>query len=202
MANRTFNDVYRQIFRVTDDMLAGRMDVQRSMAFAANMKVMNDIINTEIKLRAMERAIDKPLPALGSVSISTASQVIDQPDETLCVESVRLIAYEPNKEAKKPKKRKPKIGIVGLMPIQAGNVSSQFASYADFSFWNDGDDLRSLDAMANCDVVFLHTSHMSHKTQERLEAKRANLVPVGGGSSSMKAAMQKYFKAIADEMPA
>lgn len=203
-ASRTFNDVYRQIFRVTDDMLAGHLDVHKSMAFAANMKVMNDIMNTEIKLRALERTMDNTLPALGRVTITTGEDSPiheDADDREICGDSVRLISSTIPDIPIKKGPRKPRVGVVGLMPIQSGNVSSQFATGADFAFWNDGDDLKSLDAMANCDVVFLHTAHMGHSTTERLEAAGANIVNVGGGVTAMKGAIQKYFQALAEGMP-
>ena len=44
----TFGDVRRMILDTIGDLRSGEMDVSRGMAIAANFKVLNDSINTEI----------------------------------------------------------------------------------------------------------------------------------------------------------
>lgn len=44
----TFGDVRRMILDTIGDLRSGDMDVNRGMAIAANFKVLNDSINTEI----------------------------------------------------------------------------------------------------------------------------------------------------------
>ena len=88
----------------------------------------------------------------------------------------------------------PKVGVVGLLPTQAGAISAEFAGCIDLVFWNEGDDRGTLKAMArNCEVVFLHTRHAGHATDQYLTTNGAELRRITGGVSNMKEALTSYF---------
>ena len=94
-------------------------------------------------------------------------------------------AYTPNK---------PIIGVVGLLPQQAGALQEKFGGSLDIRFWNDGDDKGRLRAIAEgSEAVFLHTRHAGHHTDQLLKTYSANLRRVTGGTSTMEVAIRAYF---------
>jgi len=93
-----------------------------------------------------------------------------------------------------PRAYKPAIGVVGLLPQQAGSLQEKFGGSLDIRFWNDGDDKGRLRSIAeNCEAVFLHTRHSGHHTDQLLKTYSANLRRVTGGTSNMEVAIRGYF---------
>ena len=89
--------------------------------------------------------------------------------------------------------RLPIIGVVGLLPNQAGELTSEFHDCLDLRFWND-DGSPKLKALAHhCELVILHTRHSSHSTDEILKGEKANILRVTGGVTSIKRALEEYF---------
>ena len=92
--------------------------------------------------------------------------------------------------------RKPRVGITGLLPQQAGMIQSEFCDTFDITFWNDrnGDGHGTLRAMGkNCDIVFFHKNHATHNTQDILKNVGANFVVIGGGMTQLRDALTKYY---------
>lgn len=88
----------------------------------------------------------------------------------------------------------PKVGVVGLMPQQAGAVSAEFGEALDLVFWEADDSFAKLEAMGKgCEVVFLHVRHISHVTDRYLTGCAARVVRVTGGTSNIRDAIRKYF---------
>lgn len=90
----------------------------------------------------------------------------------------------------------PKIGICGLLPQQFAIIKTEFQDTFDLSCWNEhsGSGTGSLKAMGgSCEAVFIHTNHISHNVEEVLRTVRAKCVRVGGGMSSMRDALTKYY---------
>ena len=105
--------------------------------------------------------------------------------------AVALPAPEPTPA---PRTYKPVIGVVGLLPQQAGALQEKFGGSLDIRFWNDGDDKGRLRSIAdNCEAVFLHTRHAGHHTDQMLKTYSANLRRVTGGTSNMEVAIRGYF---------
>lgn len=195
---RSFNDVYRQIFSVNADLLANRLDAQKAMAFAANMKVMNDFINTEIKLHQIEMASGKALPLLGGRVISSDGEDCEPEAiecEAISADEMKFLGDSQIESNPAPRLRKPRLGFVGLTPPQAGEISAAFGEHADLMFWMD-DGTPKLKPLAGCDVVFA-TSRIAHKTTGFLEANgldvKRNFVKVTGSVSAMKHAVKSRF---------
>ena len=119
------------------------------------------------------------------------------PTQTPTVDTAPLLAQLAAPLVSQPAthvKTLPKVGVVGLLPTQAGAISAEFAGCIDLVFWNDGDDRGTLKAMArNCDVVFLHTRHAGHATDQYLTTNGAELRRITGGVSNMKEALTSYF---------
>ena len=46
---------------------------------------------------------------------------------------------------------------------------------------------------ASCDVIFLHTRHISHATDNYLQACNAKIIRVVGSTSAMVERIQQYF---------
>lgn len=90
---------------------------------------------------------------------------------------------------------KPRVGVVGLLPVQAGEISKTFGVDVDLQFWNDGEDKGKLRNIADaCEVVFLHVRHSGHHTDQVLKAHGANIRRVTGGVSQMKFCVKTYFQ--------
>jgi hypothetical protein len=89
-------------------------------------------------------------------------------------------------------KRLPRVGIVGLMPVQAGELTSEFADALDLRFANT-DKTANLAALKGCDVIFLHTRHMSHAADQYLKTLGVELRRVTGGVSKMRDELTNYF---------
>lgn len=199
---RSFNEVYNQIFRVTSDLLENRLDAQKAMAFAANMKVINDLINTEIKLHNIESTSGKLVPLGERLILSNGSNPEPKPIEVeaISADDSRALAKTQIASATPARLRKPKLGFIGLSPNQAGEISEAFGEHAELMFWFD-DGTPKLKPMASCDVVFSN-SRVAHKTVEFLEANGLNVqrdfVKVTGSVSAMKYAVKARFASAAD----
>lgn len=91
--------------------------------------------------------------------------------------------------------RKPHVGVVGLLPVQAGEIVKEFGEHLNLVFWNDGEDKSRLRHIATgCEAVFLHTRHSGHHTDQLLKAHGANLRRITGGTSNMKVSIRAYFE--------
>jgi hypothetical protein len=127
----------------------------------------------------LTRELEKMIPALPSPESMDTEAVI----EVLSAEKPKL----------DPDKRKPVVGVVGLLPVQAGEISAEFADVLDLRF-AEGGQTNVLKSMATqCDVVFIHTRHMSHSDEKLLLSRGANIRRVTGGVSNLKDAMTTYF---------
>lgn len=63
----TFGDVRRMILDTIGELRAGRMDVSRGMAIAANMKVLNDNVQVEINAAKLALATEGKAHTFGRV---------------------------------------------------------------------------------------------------------------------------------------
>lgn len=149
-------------------------------------------------------SIQQSLSALAS---SLAETIVRQVQSRLAVELSTLIP-EPvaplptmqqmveRLKAPPVKDKKPKVIVTGLLPQQEGVIAQEFNDVFDLSFWNDrtgGTPHMLKDRAKHCDVVFHHTAHSSHATEEVIKQSGAKFVRVGGGITSMKDAMLKYY---------
>lgn len=90
----------------------------------------------------------------------------------------------------------PVVGVVGLLPTQMGEISSEFHDCMDIRFWNNanGDGQDALKSLAqSCEVIFLHTRHASHMVDGFLKSHARKLVRVTGGVTNLKSVMMNYF---------
>lgn len=139
---------------------------------------------------ALVTKVKAKLPvALAGVSPATHLTMLTAPQEI--VASVVLPPPEPAPEARTVK---PRIGVVGLLPQQAGILQEKFGQHIDLVFWKD-DGNAKLKAMAEgCEVVFLHTRHCSHANDQMLKLYKANIRRVTGGVSNMELTIRAYFE--------
>jgi Rha family phage regulatory protein len=92
-----------------------------------------------------------------------------------------------------PRKRLPRVGVVGLLSVQSQEIAKDFDDCLDLMFWKDGP-LGSLKALGiNCEVVFVHVQHISHSTHSILKKVGANLRLIDGGLSALKDAITEYY---------
>jgi Rha family phage regulatory protein len=87
----------------------------------------------------------------------------------------------------------PRIGVVGLLPAQCNEITTEFGECFDISYWCDGPRNLLKSIAFRCEAVFLHTQHASYKTGNILRSAGARLIRVTGGLSSMKDALTDYY---------
>lgn len=88
----------------------------------------------------------------------------------------------------------PKVGVAGMLPVQAGAIVERLGNKLDLTFWSADDAYAKLKTMAaSCDVIFLHTRHISHATDNYLQACNAKIIRVVGSTSAMVERIQQYF---------
>lgn len=98
------------------------------------------------------------------------------------------------------KVRKPHVLIAGLLPVQAGTLVAEFADTFDMSFWTSDETVHKLKSMAaGADVVFLHTRHMRHATDEIVQSAGIRIVRVTGALSAMREALTRYYVELTDK---
>lgn len=90
------------------------------------------------------------------------------------------------------KARLPRVGVVGLLPVQAGELTNEFADALDLRFAT-ADRTADLAALKGCDVIFLHTRHLSHAADQYLKTFGVELRRVTGGVSKLKDELTAYF---------
>lgn len=193
-----FEDVYRKILSVNDELLADKIDPTKALALHSGAVALSKNMSNEIKLYQIDLVAGKTPPAIGKRLIVGPGSV-ERPaieGETINDDDVKklaAVAVDPEAPAKT---RKPKIGFVGLSPTEAGSIASAFGEHADLLFWKD-EGTPKLKSLCKCDVVFANLSQLSHKTTEYLTANglsEKNLVKVTGGLSTMKFAVKSRFE--------
>lgn len=93
-----------------------------------------------------------------------------------------------------PKVRKPKLLVVGLLPAQAGMVSSEFYDAFDLRFVETNANLQQLrDSARGVDRVLLFTGKVSHSNQEAIRSVGAPIEYVSGGMTSLRDKLTTLF---------
>jgi hypothetical protein len=106
----------------------------------------------------------------------------------------QAVALPPPEVKEAPKQARPLIGVVGLLPQQNGALQARLGNALDLRFWNDGENKAGLKAIAdNCEVVFLHTRHAGHHTDQLLKTYCSNLRRVTGGTTNMETSIRAYL---------
>ena len=143
---------------------------------------------------SLARAISEQV--LAQVQLNLAQSVhamLPAPAPTVDYVPVKQVLAEPAPAAAEATVL-PKIGVVGLLPTQAGVIAEKFGSALDISFWSADDPFSKLDAISKtCEAVFIHVRHISHTTDHYLKGCKANVIRVTGGTSNMVDRIRTYF---------
>lgn len=78
----TFGDVRRLIIETVMDLRDGNIDTQKGMAIAANLKVLNDNIQTEINATKIKIQTENKLHQFGTVRRMGLTLISEQSPET------------------------------------------------------------------------------------------------------------------------
>lgn len=90
--------------------------------------------------------------------------------------------------------KKPTVLIAGLLPNQAGVISSEFDEVFDLRFFMMGDSLRKLRGMvATVDHVFTFTSKVSHGVEEVMTSAGHKINRCSGGMTMLKDQLVKLY---------
>lgn len=96
-----------------------------------------------------------------------------------------------------PKKRLPKVAVLGLLASQTGHIQMEFGRVFDLEFWNTSDgDNRLANKTHNARMVFVHTNHMGHNVTEQLKSAGVPYKLVGGGMSQLREFLKAYYAEI------
>ena len=90
------------------------------------------------------------------------------------------------------RERLPTVGIVGLLPQQAGLIATEFGEVFDLRFWNNESN-SSLKSMGIACEVVLCTKWCSHSTTETLASVGANWRKVTGGMNELRATLTALY---------
>ena len=191
----SFEDAFRKIVQVNDDLLAGRIDVATAQVHHAGSIALDKLLNTAIKIRIHEGEYGKPMPTIGTTKIFER-KAIEGEASIVDVQSIKNLSEVTISQLQKEKVRLPKIFIVGLAPAQAGSVVADFGEHANFDFWKDDGDSRLRSLSKAADAVFINRSQSSHKTTQILDSIKVKYIMVDSGTSNMKKAISEHFKAL------
>ena len=86
------------------------------------------------------------------------------------------------------------VGIVGLLPQQAGLIATEFGEVFDLRFWNNESN-SSLKSMGIACEVVLCTKWCSHSTTETLASVGANWRKVTGGMNELRTTLTALYVA-------
>lgn len=194
----SFEDAFRKIVQVNDDLLAGKIDVQTAAVHHAGSVALDKMLNTAIKVRLAEMASGKAIPAIGSTMIFQAPAIEAEPPaqlEIVDASAVRSLANIATADDKKEQKtRLPKIGVCGMSPNQAGAIASEIGELAELDFWHDDGQGRLQSMAGRCDIIFVNRGQVCHKTTEMLDALKAKyMMPKTNGKTAMLEAIKGYF---------
>lgn len=201
----SFEDAFRKIVQVNDDLLAGKIDVQTAAVHHAGSVALDKLLNTAIKVRLAEMNTGKSIPAIGATMIFERPAIDAEPAEdtqqSVDTDSIRSLSNIATFDAKKEQKsRLPKIGVCGMSPNQAGAIAAEIGEFAELDFWHDDGDRRLQSMATRCDIIFVNRGQICHKTTEMLDALKANYVmPKTNGRTAMLEAIKGYFSGLNDE---
>lgn len=200
----SFEDAFRKIVQVNDDLLAGKIDVQTAAVHHAGSVALDKMLNTAIKVRLAELSSGKSIPAIGSTMIFQAPAIEDETHaQTTIVDAsaVRSLANIATVDDKKEQNtRLPKIGVCGMSPNQAGAIASEIGELAELDFWHDDGQGRLKNMAGRCDIIFVNLGQVCHKTTQMLDALKANyVIPKTNGKTAMLEAIKDYFSRLNNE---
>lgn len=142
-----------------------------------------------------------------SLASSIASTVADRVRERL-VEEIKGLIPDPVsrpaaddfvariKEAATkalPKPELPKILIVGLLPAQAGAISSEFAEVFDLRFWKDESQDKLKAAVRAADHVFLFVDKLGHSVEDTVRTLGTPFTRCPGGMTTLRQRLMEHF---------
>lgn len=90
------------------------------------------------------------------------------------------------------RERLPTVGIVGLLPQQAGLIATEFGEVFDLRFWKNESN-SSLKSMGIACEVVLCTKWCSHSTTETLASVGANWRKVTGGMNELRTTLTSLY---------
>lgn len=147
----------------------------------------------------------QPLPQIGNlidtIGKQIANQIVESVGKHLAVQLALVIPEQPAqqfdlvqylKEAivpvkqEQPVARAPRVTIVGLLPQQAGMISSEFGQFYDLSFWKEEgvDRLKSL--CKNADHIITFSGKLGHQVENTIRSTNREFKRVMGGMTELR----------------
>ena len=92
----------------------------------------------------------------------------------------------------KPKARRPKIGVVGLLPQQRVVIDKEFSNDIDLLYWKDESNAALKSLGISCSITFV-TKWASHSQMETLKSVGANARFLHGGMDQLRDALTDAY---------
>jgi hypothetical protein len=89
--------------------------------------------------------------------------------------------------------RKPTVLIAGLLPMQAGLISSEFSEVFDLRFFDSEGSLQKLKSMSKVDHAFTFTSKISHAVEEVIRATGTPVQRCSGGMTMLREKLTSLY---------
>ena len=118
------------------------------------------------------------------------AQVI--PQQPVEIPQLDVKALISTQTAQPKRERLSTVGIVGLLPQQAGLIAMEFGEVFDLRFWNNESN-SSLKSMGIACEVVLCTKWCSHSTTETLASVGANWRKVTGGMNELRTTLTALY---------
>ena len=118
------------------------------------------------------------------------AQVI--PQQPVEIPQLDVKALISTQTAQPKRERLSTVGIVGLLPQQAGLIATEFGEVFDLRFWNNESN-SSLKSMGIACEVVLCTKWCSHSTTETLASVGANWRKVTGGMNELRTTLTALY---------
>lgn len=166
-----------------------------SKAKASSLDALVEEIAAQIVNRLVG-SVKRRLPSALERIVPAQQEVVHDDDFVALLDNV-LAESTPKPPALLAKQTKPaskmlKIGIVGLLPQQAGLISTEFGETFDLSFWNEDGNGRLKSMGVGCDRVLV-TKWVAHKTTEVLTSVGANWRKVVGGMDELRTILTSLY---------
>ena len=114
------------------------------------------------------------------------------PEQPVEIPQLDVKALVSTQTAQPKRERLPTVGIVGLLPQQAGLIATEFGEVFDLRFWNNESNA-SLKSMGIACEVVLCTKWCSHSTTETLASVGANWRKVTGGMNELRTTLTALY---------
>lgn len=161
--------------------LGQRLDNAQTPEIAGTIKTLAEALARQIAAQvvvSLQPMLQRELAAV--VPVAPPIPVLD----------VSTLLPSPAAPVEKPKRMK--VGVIGLLPQQAGLLTTEFGEHFEFRFWKGESNGLLKSIGVSCDVV-LTTKWSAHSQTETLKSVGANVRHVAGGMDELRTTLTALY---------